>query len=109
MTRSQATEDKAGPGVTAPDWSHDPTDSLPVGGTVSTALTSTSTAPKHLTEIVVIPRLLHGKQRRCGVDVSIMDTNDPPYERAGAAPPRGGMPADNMRPDHKGSEECVRT
>ena len=47
-------------------------------GPVSTALTSTSLPPKHPAEIVEILRFLSGMQRRCGVDVSTMDTDAPP-------------------------------
>ena len=45
-------------------------------GPVSTALTSTSPAPVRPVGIVGILRFFLGAQRRCGVDVSTMDTSD---------------------------------
>ena len=46
-------------------------------GLVSTALTLPSLPPKNPAEIVGILRFLSGVQRRCGVDVSTMDTHTP--------------------------------
>ena len=45
-------------------------------GPVSTVLTSTSPAPVRPVGIVGILRFFLGAQRRCGVDVSTMDTSD---------------------------------
>ena len=45
---------------------------------VSTTLTLPRLLPKHPAEIVGILRFFFGVQRRCGVDVSTMDTGDPP-------------------------------
>ena len=41
--------------------------------------------------------------------VSTVEAGDLPYERTGTAPPCSGAPAAEMRPDHEGSEERVRT
>lgn len=49
-----------------------------VSSPVSTALTSGVPPSKRLSGIVGIPRLLPGSRRRCGVDVSAMDTSAPP-------------------------------
>jgi len=45
---------------------------------VSTALTLARQPPKLLTQIVGIPRFLLGERRRYGVNVSTVDTDDPP-------------------------------
>ena len=50
----------------------------PAGCPVSTALTSTSPPSKTSPRIVGILRFLHSARRRCWVDVSTMDTGDPP-------------------------------
>ncbi len=50
----------------------------PAGRPVSTALTSTSPPSKTSPRIVGILRFLHSARRRCWVDVSTMDTGDPP-------------------------------
>ena len=49
-----------------------------VSSPVSTALTSGVPPSKRPSGIVGIPRLLPGSRRRCGVDVSAMDTSAPP-------------------------------
>ena len=49
-----------------------------VSSPVSTALTSTSPPSARPVGIVGIPRILPGSRRRCGVDVSAMDTSAPP-------------------------------
>ena len=49
-----------------------------VSSPVSTALTSTSPPSARPVGIVGIPRILPGLRRRCGVDVSAMDTSAPP-------------------------------
>ena len=54
-------------------------------GPVSTALTSTSLPPKRPAGIVGILRFFFGVQRRCGVDVSTMDTHTPVMPRPSAA------------------------
>ena len=46
-------------------------------GPVSTALTLPSLPANHPAEIVGILRFFFGVQRRCGVDVSTMDTHTP--------------------------------
>ena len=46
-------------------------------GLVSPVLTLPSLPPKNPAEIVGILRFLSGVQRRCGVDVSTMDTHTP--------------------------------
>ena len=50
----------------------------PAGRPVSTALTSTSPPSNTSPRIVGILRFLHSARRRCWVDVSTMDTGDPP-------------------------------
>ena len=50
----------------------------PVGSSVSTALTLAVPPSRCLAEIVGIPRILLGSRRRCGVNVSVMDTDAPP-------------------------------
>ena len=49
-----------------------------VSSPVSTALTSTSPPSARPVGTVGIPRILPGLRRRCGVDVSAMDTSAPP-------------------------------
>ena len=50
----------------------------PVGSSVSTVLTSAVPSSNRPAGIVGIPRLCLGSRRRCGVHVSVMDTDAPP-------------------------------
>ena len=58
----------------------------PVSGSVSTALTLAVPPSRRPAEIVGIPRLCLGSRRRCGVNVSVMDTDAPPGRRERPAP-----------------------
>ena len=49
-----------------------------VSSSVSTVLTSAVPSSKRPAGIVGIPRLCLGSRRRCGVHVSVMDTDAPP-------------------------------
>ena len=49
-----------------------------VSNSVSTVLTSAVPSSKRPAGIVGIPRLCLGSRRRCGVNVSVMDTDAPP-------------------------------
>ena len=80
--RGQAGEGGAGPwGEGARPGHQDlarPRGVEPVGSSVSTALTLAVPPSRCLAGIVGIPRLCLGSRRRCGVHVSVMDTDAPP-------------------------------
>ena len=103
-----------------------------VSSSVSTALTSAVPPSKCPAGIVGIPRILPGLRRRCGVDVSAMDTSAPPdrcqrpdpqpavgparldaldggmggARAVGAEPARGGRP---LGPGPEPRQDSVRT
>ena len=72
-------------------------------GPVSTVLTSTSPAPVRPVGIVGILRFFLGAQRRCGVDVSTMDTHTPSCLAPKPPRPLDHQPAPGSRPS-----ECLR-
>ena len=74
--RRRAGDGAGGPVTEASGCAVRTPDSL-LRGLVSTALTLPSLPPKNPAEIVGILRFLSGVQRRCGVDVSTMDTHTP--------------------------------
>ena len=81
----------------------------PDGVSVSTALTLTPNrgcTTRKKRRISTIPA--EHFDGRLG-SVSTVDAGDLPYERTGTAPPCSGTPAGEMRPDHEGNEERVRT
>ena len=74
-------------------------------GPVSTALTLTSLASKRPAGIVGILRFLSGVLRRCGIDVSTMDTHTPPGLFPSSRPRLlDHQPAPGFRPS-----ECLRS
>ena len=76
LCRQRAGSGGGGPVTEASGCAVRTPDSL-LRGPVSTALTLTSLPAKHPAEIVGILRFFFGVQRRCGVDVSTMDTHTP--------------------------------